>query len=76
MLFICLESTIIWILLELVSLGFDTCDLNGFDISEIFIFEWHMFKIVFEISDFSFQLGFQNATFGLLFHCALGILSF
>ena len=51
MLFICLESTIIWILLELVSLGSDTCDLNGFDISESLISERHTSKIVFEIGD-------------------------
>ena len=66
MLFICLESTIIWILLELVSLGSDTCDFNEFDISESYISEWHTFKILFEIGDFSFQIGFQNAAFKML----------
>ena len=67
MLFICLESTIIWILLELVSLGSDTCDSYSLNISESFISECQnfpkFFKIFFEIGDFSFQLGFQNAVF-------------
>ena len=64
MLFICLESTIIWILLELVSLGSDTCDSYSLNISESFISECQKFsKILFEIGDFWFQLGFQNAIF-------------